>query len=65
LRAGTNILARATAGPYAEPFAVNLSCTRRLPAGTVITVLARHTHSSGLPLEPNSGQYVHIDLAGV
>jgi hypothetical protein len=65
LRAGSNVLARATAGPYAQPFAVNLSVTRRLPAGTVITAIARHTHSSGLPLEPNSGQYVHIDLAGI
>lgn len=66
LRAGTTVLAKAS-GPQDTdaPYTANLSCTRKLTAGTVITAIARHNSTSSLALEPNSGQYVHIDLAGV
>jgi hypothetical protein len=65
-RVGSTVLAKAS-GPQDTdaPFTANLSVTRKLPAGTVITAVARHDSSSGVALEPNSGQYVHIDLAGI
>lgn len=66
LRAGTTVLAKEGAdAPVNTPYTANLSCTRVLPSGTLITAVARHNSSSSLALEPNSGQYVHIDLAGV
>lgn len=66
LRAGTTVLAKVS-GPQNQdaPYTGNLAVARQLPAGTVVTAIARHNSSSSLALEPNSGQYVHIDFAGV
>jgi hypothetical protein len=66
LRAGSLVLAKAS-GPVDTdaPFTANLCVTRRLTAGTVITAIARHNAGTGIALEPNAGNYVHIDLAGV
>jgi hypothetical protein len=66
LRAGTTVLAKEGGdAPANTPFTANLSTTRALPAGTVITAIARHNSSTSLALDPNAGNYVHIDLAGV
>lgn len=66
LRAGSTILAKAS-GPQNQdaPYTANLSVTRKLTSGTVITAIARHNAGTGLALEPNGGNYVHIDLGGV
>lgn len=65
LRAGSAVLAKAGVPLVDGPYTANLSVTRRLPAGSVITVIARHDQGSGIALEPSSGNYVHIDLGGV
>lgn len=66
LRAGTTVIAKAS-GPQNQdaPYTANLAISRRLAAGTQITAVARHNAGTSLALEPNSGQYVHIDFAGV
>lgn len=67
LRAGgSTVLAKAgTQTPTDNAWTANLSVTRKLAAGTDITAVARHSAGVGLPLEPGSGDYLHIDLAGV
>lgn len=65
LRAGGAVLAKEGDPVVDGPYTRSLSVTRRLPAGTVITAVARHDQGTGIALEPNSGAYVHIDLAGV
>lgn len=66
IRAGTTILAKEGEGdPAAPAWTRSLSVARKLTAATVITVVVRHDAGTSLALEPNNGQYVHIDLAGV
>ena len=66
LRAGSNILAKVGAdSPDDNAWTGNVFCARKLTAGTVITAVVRHNGGSGVALEPNNGQFVHIDLAGV
>lgn len=66
LRAGSTVLATEGDGASAvNTWTANLSVTRKLAAGTVITAIARHNAGTGLALEPASGDWVHIDLAGV
>jgi len=66
IRAGATVLAKAgTQTPTDNAWTANLSVTRKLTSGTDITVIARHSAGTGLPLEPGGGDYVHIDLAGV
>jgi hypothetical protein len=66
LRAGATVLAKQGEGDPAEPaWTRSLSVPRKLPAGTVITVVVRHDADTALSLEPASGSYVHIDIAGV
>jgi hypothetical protein len=65
LRAGSTVLAKA-GEPYIDgPWTTNLAVTRKLNANTVITAVARHDNGASLALESNSGNYVHIDLAGI
>jgi hypothetical protein len=47
------------------PWSASLSVARRLPAGTSVQVRARHNSTASVPLEPQGGDYVHIDIAGV
>lgn len=66
IRAGESVLAKVGAdAPVNTPYTENLSATRRLAAGTAVTVIARHNAGGGLALDPSGGSYVHIDLAGV
>lgn len=66
LRAGSAVLAKAGAdAPVNTPYTASLSVARQLAAGTVITAVARHNASSSLALDPSSGDYVHIDIAGI
>lgn len=66
LRAGSTILAKEGEGdPAAPAWTRSLSVARKLPAGTAITVVVRHDAGTSLALEPASGSYVHIDIAGV
>lgn len=66
IRAGSAVLAKV--GDGASPsnaWTANLSITRRLPAGTVITAVARQDSGSSLALEHSGGDWVHIDFAGI
>lgn len=66
IRAGSTVLAKAGAQtPTDNAWTANLSVARRLAAGTVITVVARHSAGTSLALEPAGGDYLHIDLAGI
>jgi hypothetical protein len=66
IRAGSTVLAKAgTQTPTDNAWTANLSVTRKLAAGTAITVIARHSAGTSLPLEPSGGSYLHIDIAGV
>ena len=66
LRAGSAVLAKAGAdAPVNTPYTASLSVARQLAAGTVITAVARHNAGSSVALDPSSGDYVHIDIAGI
>jgi hypothetical protein len=67
LRTGSGAVLAKSSGPVnaAAPWTANLSVARKLPAGTAVQVVARHDATSSVPLEPASGSYVHIDIAGV
>lgn len=66
LRTGSGaVLAKAGDPTVNGPYTRNLVCARKLAAGTTVQVIARHDSGSAVPLEPASGSFVHIDLAGV
>lgn len=60
------VLSSASGPPNADaPWTTTLSVARRLTAGTTVQVIARHNATTAVPLEPTSGSYCHIDIAGV
>lgn len=67
LRTGSGAVLAKESGPQNQdaPYTANLTGARSLPAGTSVHVIARHNSGSSLALEPNSGAWVHIDLAGI
>jgi hypothetical protein len=67
LRAGSGAVLAKESGPVDTnaPWTANLAFARKLPAGTVIYAVARHNAGTGIALEPDGGNFVHIDLAGV
>ena len=67
LRTGSGAVLAKESGPQNQdaPYTGNLVCARALPANTTVHAIARHNSGSSLALEPNSGDYVHIDIAGV
>jgi hypothetical protein len=65
LRAGGSVLAKQGTAEVDAAYTANVACTRRLNAGAVITVVVRHDKTGGIALEPNGGEYVHIDFGGV
>lgn len=66
LQTGAGAVLASASGPVNTdaPWTTTLSVARRLTAGTTVQVIARHNSSAAVPLEPASGAYVHIDLAG-
>jgi len=66
LKAGSTTLAKMGFDSSAtNPFTGNVSCARRLASGTQITVAAWQNSGGSLALEPSSGNFVHIDIAGI
>jgi hypothetical protein len=66
LRTGSGaVLAKAGDPVIDGPYTRNLSVTRKFTAGTAFSVIARHNAAASIPLEPQSGDYCHIDIAGV
>lgn len=67
IRNGSGTVLAKTSGPQDTdaPYTGNLSVARKMTAGSSVYVVARHNANSSLALEPNAGQYVHIDIAGV
>lgn len=66
IRAGSTLLAKTGMQSSAtNPYTVNLSCTRRLAAGTQISVVGWQNSGVSLALDPGGGNTVHIDIAGV
>ena len=60
------ILTKASGPVNADaPWSASLSVARRLTAGTSVQVRARHNSTVSVPLEPQGGDYCHIDIAGV
>lgn len=47
------------------PWTANLTVARKFNAGASVQVIARHNAGTSLALEPNGGDWCHIDLAGV
>lgn len=66
VRSGSTILAKGGSQSSAtNPYTVNLSCNRRLAAGSQISVVAWQNSGGSLALDAGSGNTVHIDIAGV
>jgi len=66
IRTGSTLLAKGgSQSSSTNPYTVNLACARRLSAGTQISVVAWQNSGGSLALDPNSGNTVHIDIAGV
>jgi hypothetical protein len=67
LRTGSGTVLAKESGPQNQdaPYTANLTCARALPSGTKVHAIARHNAGTSLALEPSSGDYVHIDIAGI
>jgi hypothetical protein len=67
IRTGSStLLAKAGSQSSAtNPYTVSLSCVRRLTSGTQISVVAWQNSGGSLALDSNSGNTVHIDIAGI
>lgn len=66
LRTGAGAVLAKFGDPVVDgPYTRTLPATRRLPAGTTVHVIARHDAAAAISLEPQSGDFCHIDIAGV
>jgi hypothetical protein len=66
IRTGAGAVLAKSGDPVVDgPYTRTLPATRRLTAGTTVHVIARHDAAAAISLEPSSGNYVHIDIAGV
>lgn len=67
LQTGSGATLAKSSGPQDTnaPWTANLSVVRQLAAGSVVQIIAHHNSSSSVSLEPASGNWVHIDIAGV
>jgi hypothetical protein len=66
IRTGSGAVLAKEGDPVIDgPYTKNLAVSRRLPAATSVQVIARHNSAAAVLLEPQSGDYVHIDIAGV
>jgi hypothetical protein len=66
IRTGAGAVLAKDGDPVVDgPYTRTLPATRRLTAGTTVHVIARHDAAAAVSLEPSSGNYVHIDIAGV
>jgi hypothetical protein len=66
LRTGAGAVLAKFGDPVVDgPYTRTLPATRRLAAGTTVHVIARHDAAAAISLEPQSGDFCHIDIAGV
>jgi len=67
LRTGSGTVLAKESGPQNQdaPYTAALSIARALPANTTVHAIARHNAGTSLALEPSSGAWVHIDIAGI
>lgn len=67
LRTGGGTVLAKESGPQNTdaPYTAAMSVARALPSGTTVHAVARHNAGTSLALEPSSGAYVHIDIAGI
>lgn len=65
IRAGATVLAKAGDAAVSGKWSRTVCRGRRLPAGTVITVVVRQDKGTSVALDPDAGPSVSIDISGV